>query len=110
MNGKMTIVLIYVYIYLSSVNSQSILKHTQNEIEPIDKFSFLVDSNIVRVASTVRLEQFDILIGIDFSYEKWKIMLGMLDLILEEFPKFEFFKDAEIKDNFAGACLLGQDN
>jgi hypothetical protein len=36
-------------------------------------------------------------------------MLGMLDLILEEFPKFEFFKDAEVKDNFAGACLLGQD-
>jgi hypothetical protein len=108
--GKLPIIaVICAYILHYPTHSQSILKYTQNEVEPIEKFTFLVDSNIVRVASTVRLEQFDILIGIDFSYEQWKIMLGMMDLILEEFPKFEFFKDAELKDQFAGACLLGQD-
>ena len=107
--GKLSYSLLQVLTICNVVYSQSILKHIQNEVEPIEKFTFLVDSNIVRVASTVRLEQFDILIGIDFSYEQWKIILGMMDLLLEEFPKFEFFKDAELKDQFAGACLLGQE-
>jgi len=101
-------VLLLLLTFALNLKGQSVLKQKEYDVEPIEKFSFLIDGNKLTVASTVRLEQMDILLGMDFSYENWKLILAEFDLILEAFPQLEFFNDAALKEEYAGLCLLGQ--
>ena len=48
----------------------------------------------------------DILFGINFSNKQWKLILEELDVILETFPKLQFFKNTALKEEYAGICLL----
>ena len=100
--------IISILIWVSPLRGQSILKPKIEEVQPIEKFTFLVDANKLTVATTVRLEQMDILLGMDFTYEQWKLILGEFDVILEAFPQLPFFSDQVLKEEFAGLCLLGQ--
>jgi len=97
-------------IFLILGNSQSILKTKTNEVAPIEKFTFLVDAHKFIVASKVRLEQMDILLGIDFAEPKWREIKNTLDQTLIAFTQLEFFKDPVIREEYAGLCLLGQNN
>ena len=62
-------VLLLLLTFALNLKGQSVLKQKEYDVEPIEKFSFLIDGNKLTVASTVRLEQMDILLGMDFSYE-----------------------------------------
>ena len=67
--------IISILIWVSPLRGQSILKPKIEDVQPIEKFTFLIDANKLTVATTVRLEQMDILLGMDFTYEQWKLIL-----------------------------------
>ena len=90
------------------VYPQNRLKEKSNEIKPIDKFDFLIDSHKFVAANTIRLEQMDILVGIDFSEVKWKSVIDQFQALLDAFPNLEFFKDTALMENFAGLCWIGK--
>jgi hypothetical protein len=89
--------------------AQSKLKGKSKEIEPIGKFTFLVEAGKLVVASTVRLEQLDVLVGLNFEEIQWREILSQLDNILEAFPTLPFFvADTGLLEEYAGLCLIGQ--
>ncbi len=56
-----------IMISLYKTNGQLKLTNPVVKVEPVKPFTFLVDGARISVANTVRLEQLDVLIGIDFS-------------------------------------------
>jgi hypothetical protein len=97
-----------IVFHCGTVLGQAQLKGKPKEIAPIESFAFLVEAENLIVASTIRYEQMDILIGIDFDDIKYKEIAAELDIVMETFPKFNFFKDAILMEEYAGLCLIGQ--
>ena len=105
----MAVAIIYILCFLpANIFGQSVLKAKSNEVEPIEKFTFLVDAHKFITASKVRLEQMDILIGLDFPETTWKIIIDDYDLVLKAFVALEFFKNPTIREEYAALCLIGQ--
>jgi hypothetical protein len=106
---KMTFINTFIIlITCTQIQGQLKLKGKPKEIEPIEKFTFLVEAGKLIVASTVRLEQIDILIGLDFEEIQWREILASLDNILETFPTIPFFQDPTLMEDYAGLCAIGQ--
>lgn len=100
---------IQLLLAVATINAQSRLKGKSKEIKAIDNFSFLVEGGNLVTASTVRLEQLDILIGLDFEELQWREILVQFDDILEAFPKLPFFvADRNLAEEYVGLCMLGQ--
>jgi len=108
----MAYVNIFLFIVVTIIipgKSQLKMKGKQKEITPIEKFSFLVEGDKFVVASTVRLEQMDILIGMDFEETKWRQTLAEFDRVLEAFPQLPFFRESEeLMEEYVGLCMIGQ--
>jgi len=74
-----------IIIILDKTNGQLKLTNPVVKVEPVKPFTFLVDGAKISVANTVRLEQLDVLIGIDFSEARWKVTQSSLSAIINSF-------------------------
>lgn len=84
--------------------------HLPFEFSAIEKFSFLVEGEKFKAANTVRYEQIDILLGIDFEELRWREMLTELNQIITAYPLLPFFKaDETLIEKYVGPCLIGQE-
>jgi len=99
----------FLWIFLSTWGSygQHKLKTQEARTTPSQPFSFLVEGNKISVANTVRIEQMDVLIGIDFSMIKWREKLALFDEIFKGFNELSFFSDVALKKQYAGMCIFG---
>jgi hypothetical protein len=93
------------YIYTQKLSTQ---KKANNSIDPIPKFSFLIPGNAITVSQTIRIEQFDILIGMDITELAWKQKYELMKLLVENFPKLAFFSDETLKKEFLSLCKVGE--
>jgi hypothetical protein len=98
---------LWILISLWECNGQQKLKRKDIKNNPTQPFSFLVEGNIISVANTVRIEQMDVLIGINFSMVKWREKLALFDEIFEGFEQLGFFSDEALKRQYAGMCIFG---
>jgi hypothetical protein len=89
--------------------SQSKLKKPETKIAPVPPFTFLIEGNAMAVANTIRIEQMDLLVQIDFTEVKWKETLTLFDAIFTSFNALDFLKDEELKKKYAGMCIFGTD-
>ena len=106
---KKTVYILLLIIYICYAVGQSKLKGKSKDIAPIEKFTFLVEGENFMAASTIRYDQMDILIGVDFEETKWKEFSAELDTLLEAWPKLSFFRNDEaLHDEYVGQCLIGQ--
>ena len=96
-------------ISLYKTNGQLKLTNPVVKVEPVKPFTFLVDGARISVANTVRLEQLDVLIGIDFSEARWKVTQSSLSAIINSFSQFGFFTDATLLNEFGGLCRIGEE-
>jgi hypothetical protein len=101
------LILLIVILFIHPTLTQTKLKRPEAKIAPVPPFSFLVEGNLMSVANTVRLEQMDTLLGIDFSLERWKETLTLYDAIFTSFSLFPFFSDEALKKEYEGMCAIG---
>jgi len=101
--------LIMVIMLILNINGQLKLTNPVVIVEPLKPFTFLVDGARISVANTVRLEQLDVLIGIDFTEARWKVTQSSLSAIINSFSQFGFFTDATLSNEFGGLCRIGEE-
>ena len=101
-------IIITYFISLSMGQKLVQIRKESNSTEPIPPFSFLVQGNPISLAQSVKIEQFDILIGMDMTDQAWKQKYELLKLLVENFPKLSFFTDPTLKKEFASLCKVGE--
>jgi len=102
---------IVLYILITHLNiglTQNILKKQVEKIAPVSPFSFLVAGNSMAIANTIRIEQMDVLLEIDFTKEKWEEIKGSVQLIFTSFESLNFLKDETINKQYGGLCKMGK--
>ena len=100
---------VFIALFPNFIFSQSKLKKSEAKIAPIAPFTFLAEGGRMSVANTVRLEQLDVLIGLNFSEIKWKESHALLNTTFQAFEKLGFFSDEALKREFGGFCRIGYD-
>ena len=97
-----------ILLLLNQDLGQMVLRGSEKGVEPIPAFSFLFDGKPFEVTSKVSLENFDLLVKVDFDIIQLKEMVVDFNSVVKEWPKLPFFNDQELKIEYISLCYEGQ--
>ncbi len=77
-------------------------------MEPIQPFTFLVEGKPFEVTSKVSVENFDLLMRVDFTLLQFKEQIADFNSIISEWPRMPFFTNEDLKLEYLSLCYEGQ--
>ena len=89
---------------------QVLLKNTNSvrTVEPLLPFMFLVEGKNMEVTSRVSVENFDLLLKLEFGSIQFREVIAEFNAIISEWPKMPFFSNEELKIEYISSCYEGQ--